>query len=118
MKVNTEKIKMGVWAAIGGAILTMIIGFAWGGWVTGGSAQSQAEKIAADAVVARLVPICVAQFNQDQEKDKKLKELKEKSEWARDTYIKEQGWATMPYEKEPDSSVADKCAEQIMQIGQ
>jgi hypothetical protein len=31
MKVNTEKIKMGVWAAIGGAILTMIIGFAWGG---------------------------------------------------------------------------------------
>ncbi len=118
MKVNPEKIKMGVWAAIGGAILTMIIGFAWGGWVTGGTAQSRADKIAADAVVARLVPICVAQFNQDQEKDKKLKELKEKSSWQRDTYVKEQGWATMPYEKEPDGSVAEKCAEQIMQIGQ
>ncbi len=118
MKVDKAKIKMGVWAAIGGAILTMIIGFAWGGWVTGGTAQSKAEKIAADAVVARLVPICVAQFNQDQEKDKKLKELKEKSSWERDTYVKEQGWATVPYEKEPDSSVADKCAEQIMQIGQ
>jgi uncharacterized YccA/Bax inhibitor family protein len=118
VKVNTEKVKLGVWAAIGGAILTMIIGFAWGGWVTGGTAQSRAEEMAADAVVARLVPICVAQFNQDQEKDKKLKELKEKSSWGRDTYVKEQGWATMPYEKEPDSSVADKCAEQIMQIGQ
>ena len=118
MKVDKEKIKIGVWAAIGGAILTIIIGFAWGGWVTGGTAQSRAEKIAADAVVARLVPICVAQFNQDQEKDKKLKELKEKSNWEKDKYIKEQGWATMPYEKEPDSSVADKCAEQIMQIGQ
>ncbi len=73
MEVNKEKIKTGVWAAIGGAILTMIIGFAWGGWVTSGTAQSRAEKMAADAVVARLVPICVAQFNQDQEKDKKLK---------------------------------------------
>ena len=115
MKVNKEKIKMGVWAAIGGAILTMIIGFAWGGWVTGGTAQSRAEKLSADAVVARLVPICVAQFNQDQEKDKKLKELKEKSSWERDKYVKVQGWATMPYEKEPDGSVAEKCAEQIMQ---
>ncbi len=117
MKVNKEKIKMGVWAAIGGAILTMIIGFAWGGWVTGGTAQSSAEKLAADAVATRLAPICVAQFNQDQEKDKKLKELKEKSSWERDTYVKEQGWATMPYEKEPDGSVAEKCAEQIMQTG-
>ena len=118
MKVNKEKIKIGVWGAICGAILTMIIGFAWGGCVTGGTAQSRAEKMAADAVVARLVPMCVAQFNQDKEKDKKLKELKEKSRWERDTYVKEQGWATMPFEKEPDLSVAEKCAEQIMQIGQ
>ena len=118
MEVNKEKIKIGVWAAIGGAVIVMIIGFAWGGWVTGGTAQSKAEKIAADAVVARLVPICVAQFNQDQEKDKKLKELKEISNWERDKYIKEQGWATMPYEKEPDISVAEKCAEQIMQNSQ
>ena len=118
MKVDKEKIKIGVWAAIGGAVIVMIIGFAWGGWVTGGTAQSKAEKIAADAVVARLVPICVAQFNQDQEKDKKLKELKEESSWERSKYVEEQGWATMPYEKEPDSSVAEKCVEQIMQIGQ
>jgi len=118
MTVNKEKIKIGVGGAIVGAILTMIIGFAWGGWVTGGTAQSRAEKIAADAVVARLVPICVAQFNQDPEKDKKLKELKEKSSYERETYVKEQGWATMPYEKEPDRSVAEKCAEQIMQSGQ
>jgi len=117
MKVNKEKIKMGVWAAIGGAILTMIIGFAWGGWVTGGTAQSRAEKLAADAVATRLAPICVAQFNQDQEKDKKLKELEKTSSWGRGDYVKKGGWATMPYEKEPDSSVAEKCAEQILKIG-
>ena len=31
MKVDKEKIKIGVWAAIGGAVIVMIIGFAWGG---------------------------------------------------------------------------------------
>ena len=41
-QVIKDKISTGVWAAIGGAILTMIIGFNWGGWVTGGTAQSMA----------------------------------------------------------------------------
>jgi hypothetical protein len=118
VKVNKEKIKIGVWAAIGGAVLVMIIGFAWGGWVTGGTAQSRAEEMAADAVANRLASICVAQFNQDSEKDQKLKKLKETDTWQRGGYVEKQGWATMPYEKEPDSTVADKCVEQIMQIGQ
>ena len=114
MKVDKAKIKIGVWAAIGGAILTIIIGFAWGGWVAGGTAQSRAEKIAADAVVARLVPICVAQFNQDPEKDSKLKKLKEIDSWKRGEYVRKQGWATMPFEKDPDSRVSDRCSELIM----
>ncbi|NOQ20282.1 MAG: hypothetical protein GQ571_09975 [Desulfobacterales bacterium] len=118
MKVNKEKIKIGVWAAIGGAVLVMIIGFAWGGWVTGGTAQSRAEEMAADAVANRLASICVAQFNQDSEKDQKLKKLKETDNWQRGDYVEKQGWATMPYEKESDRAVANKCAEQIMQIGQ
>ncbi len=70
--MNWEKITLGFWSAIGGAIVLAIIGFNWGGWVTGGTA----EGMAADAVVDRLTPICVAQFNQDPEKDQKLKELK------------------------------------------
>ena len=74
-----EKLKVGVWSAIGGAIVLAIIGFAWGGWVTGGTAQEKAEEMAEKAVVDRLAPICVVQFLQDPEKDKKLKELKENS---------------------------------------
>jgi hypothetical protein len=77
-----------------------------------------AEEMAEDAVVDRLAPICVVQFKQDPGKDKKLKELKKKDSWDRVKYIKEHGWATMPGEKEPDSEVAKKCAEQIMQISQ
>jgi hypothetical protein len=118
MEVNKEKIKVGVWAAIAGAILTMIIGFAWGGWVTGGTAQSRAKEIAENAVANRLVPICVAQFNQDSEKTQKLKTIEETSTWQRADYIEKQGWATMPGEKEPDSDVAEECANRLMKINQ
>ena len=34
-KENKEKIQTGVWGAVGGAIVAIIIGFAWGGWVLG-----------------------------------------------------------------------------------
>jgi hypothetical protein len=44
--------------------------------------------------------------------------LKEKSMWNRGDYLKNQGWATMPGEEEPDHGVAEKCAELLMEISQ
>jgi len=111
--MNWEKITVGIWSAIGGAIVLAIIGFTWGGWVMGGTAQA----MAAEAVVDRLTLICVAQFNQDSQRDQKLKEFKKKDFWERDGYVKKQGWATMLGEKEPNSGVADECAIRIMEIG-
>jgi len=74
--------------------------------------------MAEEAVIDRLAKICVYQFGQDPEKDLKLKELKEKSSWERDDYVKKQGWATMPGEDEPDRGVADKCVELLVKISQ
>ncbi len=116
--MDWEKIKLGVWGALGGTIILAIIGFAWGGWVTGGTAQEMAEEMAKNAVVARLAPICVEQFKQDSEKDQKLTDLKKEDSWNRGDYIAKQGWATMPGEKKPDSKVAEKCAELTMQLSQ
>ena len=116
MKWDKEKIKTGLLGAIGGAIVLAIIGFTWGGWVTGGTAQKMAEEMAEEAVVSRLVPICVEQFRQDSEKVQKLKEMKAKDSWKRGDYVEKQGWATMPGEKKPDSEVAGKCAEKLMKI--
>ncbi len=112
--MNWGKFKVGSWSAIGGAIALAIIGFNWGGWVTGGTAREMAEEMAVEAVVDRLTPICVAQFNQDPEKVQKLKELKKTDSWTRNSYVEKQGWATMPSEKKPDSKVAAECASQIM----
>ncbi len=110
-----EKIKLLVWGAIGGAIVLAIIGFAFGGWVTGGTAQELGKKMADKAVIDRLAPICVLQSNQDPEKDKKLAELKKLSSWDRSNYVEKQGWATMPGEKEPDSEVAGECARRLVE---
>jgi hypothetical protein len=96
MTVNKEKIKTGVWGAIVGAIIVMIIGFGWGGWVLGSTAEKKAE------------------FNADAEKDTKFKELQAKNRWEREKYVEQQGWATMPFEKEPDSRVSEVCVEQIL----
>ncbi len=111
-----DKIKLGLWSAIGGAIVLAIVGFKWGGWLTGGTAREMAEEVASQAVVDRLAPICIAQFNQDREKDQKLKELKKMDSWDGRKYVEKQGWATMLSEKKPDSKVAEECVKQLMQI--
>ncbi len=106
--------KVVFWAVIGAIILTVIVGFRWGGWVTGGTAQ----KMMTDAVTQRLSSICVGQFNQDSQKDQKFTELKSASSYQRADYVNKQGWATMPGEAKPDSKVADACARLIIQGSQ
>jgi hypothetical protein len=102
------------WSWVASVVLTMIIGFAWGGWVTGGTARSMAATMAEDAVVKRLAPMCVLQFKQGAGTEQRLKELKETSGWKRGEYVEQQGWATLPGEEKPDSKVAEECARLLM----
>jgi hypothetical protein len=102
------------WACVASAVFTMIVGFSWGGWVTGGTARQTAETMARDAVVQRLAPICVVQSARDLGKGQKLVALKDESSWQRGEYVGKQGWATMPGEQEPDRRVAELCATLLM----
>ena len=117
-KMRKEMIKPFVWGMVVGAIVLLIVIFSTGWVVTSGSAKAKAEEMAKQAVVDRLAPICVAQFQQDQNREERLKELKELDSWKRGDYVKEQGWATMPGEKEPDSKVAEECARRLMELEQ
>ncbi len=102
------------WACIASIIVTMIVGFTWGVWVTGGTALKMAEASGEDAVAKRLAPVCVVQFKQDAQKIQKLKGLKETGTWEQAEFVKKQGWATMPGEKEPDSKVAGECTKLLL----
>ena len=108
--MDWDKVKLGSWSALGGAVVLAFVGFNYGGWMTGGAATAMAKESAVDAVAERLGSICVAQFHRDAEKDQKLKEMKGKDAWELGRYIEKQSWAIMPGEDKSDSKVADACA--------
>lgn len=106
------------WYLMAAIILTMIVGFVWGGWVTASTSKRLARETAEDAVIERLASICVAQFNQAPGNGAKLDELKAASTYQRDNYVKDQGWATMLDEENPDRKVVDECVKLLMLISE
>jgi hypothetical protein len=108
MKPETgEKVKFGVWGLIVGAAIAMVIGFAWGGWKTGGTAQ----KLSEEAVLASRAAICVAQFIKEPNHLEKLKELKELDSWKRAEFIEKGGWDKMPGQEKAGYLVSRACAD-------
>jgi hypothetical protein len=108
MKLETAaKIKYGVWGLICGAVIAMIVGFAWGGWITSSTSQTRTQ----DAVVASQAAICVAQFMKEPNHEAKLKELSELGSWQRADAIEKGGWDKMPGQKEGGYAVARGCAD-------
>lgn len=103
-----------VWGALAGAVALALVGFNWGGWVTGGTAEKLAGARADTAVLASLVPICVAQFQKSPEAKGRLAALKEVKSWEQGGYVINGGWATMPGSSgEPSRDVASACAEAL-----
>ena len=104
-------IKPLIWGVVAGSIATMIVGFAWGGWVTGGSAKTFAQTASHDAVVAALAPICVLQFNAQPGAAAQLVALKGLAHYQQSDFIDKTGAANMPGTVKSLSGVADACAE-------
>ena len=108
MKAETEvKVKYGVWGLICGAIVAIIIGFAWGGWVTAGTNQ----KISDTAVLASQAAICVAQYIKEPNSQEKLKEFAAIDSYKRYEFIEKGRWNKMPGQNEANSGVANACVE-------
>ena len=107
MKPETKgKVTFGVWGLIIGAVIAMIIGFAWGGWLTGGTAQ----KMTDEAVLASQAAICVAQFMKQPNPEERLKELGKIDYWKRSEFIAKGGWDKMPGQEKGSPYVAEACA--------
>ena len=102
-------LKPGIYGAVIGALALTTVGFAWGGWVTGGTAQKMASDEARSAVIAALVPICVEQSSQDPKVVDTLARLKDTSSYQRSEMLMRTGWATMPGSSDPDRDVARAC---------
>ena len=103
--------------AAAGAVVTLIVGFNWGGWTLGSTVEKVAKDRADAAVVAALVPICVDNFRQAANATANLSELNKISyAWDRGTFVEKSGWATMPGAPSPDLAVARACAEMLSNL--
>jgi alpha/beta superfamily hydrolase len=99
-----------------GAVASVVIGFSWGGWMTGSSANKLAAERADTAVVAALTPICVEKFLQNSDAKANLAVLQKIStSWEQGDYLQKGGWATQPGATSSDYHLARACAEKLVQ---
>jgi len=99
-----------------GAVVTLIVGFNWGGWVTGGTAKDMTQRSSTAAVIAALSPICVDKFQRSADAPANMAELKKVSSYQQGTFIEKGGWATLPGGEGANSSVARACAEMLSSL--
>ena len=108
-----EWLKPALYGAAAGAVALAIVGFSWGGWVTGGTAKQMASDQARLEVVAALVPICMEQSSQDPQVVETLAQLKDTSSYLRSNMLRKVGWATMPGSSDPNRYVARACMDKL-----
>jgi hypothetical protein len=106
-----------LWGAAVGAIALAIVGFSWGGWMTGATAETLAGARADEAIVSALTPVCVSQFQRSVDAHASLAAMKKLDGWEQSDYVSKAGWATMPgTTAEPNRQVATACAEAINKL--
>jgi len=108
-----EWLKPGIYGAAVGAVALAIVGFSWGGWMTGAAAKDVAADEARMEVVAALLPICIEQFKQDPASNEMLAQLKDASSYQRRDMLMKTGWATMPGSTDPNRQLATACMEEL-----
>lgn len=110
MKVESgERLKLGIWGVVAGAVVAIVAGFWWGGWTTAGGAQ----RLSDEAVLATRAAICAAQFMSQPDGRARLKTLKDANSWDRAALVEKGGWDRMPGESTASASVSRACADRL-----
>jgi hypothetical protein len=117
MKFPAET-KPALLGAMAGAVALAFYGFTWGGWVTAGSADKASKQRAESAVVAALVPVCVANFNGAADAAVHAAALKKAKSWDQGAYVEKGGWANMPGTTTANTGLARACAEALTKTAQ
>jgi hypothetical protein len=101
------------WSCVACVIATMVVGFAWGGWTTGGTAAKMAADASDQARAELAATVCVARFMQAPDAAAQLATLKETDNWKRDDLIQKGGWAKVAGLDAAPSGADDLCAKKL-----
>ncbi|MCX8996230.1 hypothetical protein NOF55_16585 [Rhizobiaceae bacterium BDR2-2] len=100
-----------IWACIGAVVATIVIGFNWGGWVTGGTSRAAATTAGDVARGELATAICVERFNAAPDAAARLTEFKALPDnYRRRQFVETGGWATMPGQTTADRLGGQGCA--------
>jgi len=114
MDASMPWLRPALWGAVLGSIVTMIVGFAWLGWVLGSTADRIARERTDAAVVSAMTPGCVARFMAQPDAAQKLAELRQHDAWKQREIIEAGGWATIGEATTASAALATACSEQLL----
>jgi hypothetical protein len=104
-----ESLKRLLQGAAVGAVATMFVGFYWGNWSLGSTADKMAKQRSDLAVVSALAPVCADKFRALPDAAAKTVALSKVDSWKRrDEFPKE--FVTLPGESYPSSALVDACS--------
>jgi len=100
------------WSCAGCIVATIIVGFTWGGWVTGGSAGDMAEDALEQGRAQVAAVVCVEEFMAAADARPQLASLTEtRSSWQQRSFIEDGGWAVIA-DQQYDGA-AELCSEKL-----
>ena len=109
LQLQGESLKRLLQGAAAGAVATMIVGFNWGGWSLGSTADKMANARSELAVVAALAPICADKFRALPDAEARKIALSKVDSWKRRDEFPD-ALVTLPGESYPSSALVDACS--------
>ena len=112
--VDMKTAKPALWGAVLGAAACAILGFTWGGWVTGSTSRKDAAEAARGATVTALAPLCAQRFRAQGDSAAKIAEMAKASSWERSSLVEKSGFAMLPGGTWSDSDLARACVDLLL----
>jgi hypothetical protein len=103
------------WSCTACVVGTLVLGFTWGGWVTGTTAGTMASTAAAGARAEVAATICVNRFVSAPDAATALASFKDTDSWKRDDFITNGGWVTIAGIEKPVEGAAELCAQRLLE---
>jgi hypothetical protein len=105
------------WSCAGSVVAALVVGFTWGGWVTGGTARDMSASAGDQSRYELASVICVERFLAAPDARVQLAELKAiDSSFRQRQFIEDGGWATMPSRDSAARQAADLCAKVLANL--
>ena len=95
--------------AAAGVVATVVVGFGWGGWSLGSTANKMANEQSERAVIAALAPVCAAKFRALPDAEAMTVALSKANSWKRSEEFPKE-FVTLPGETYPSSALVYACS--------